>query len=248
MVEKNTRQLEEQTKELERAHNQTQTFCAIIQEVGAQRNLNEIGSFLINRFQTTLKCEQMALLLANDSQNLLFMLSRDGVRTLNEPATIQTAVTVLERLKKVTFTKGSIFRPPLVPDEFQPPVRQAIVPLHYENQPFGALIIGCRDGCRCHAQDVNAVGMILSQAAGAIKRAMLQEEEIRDLQTRLETSAEFSGIVGKDPSMQVIYKLIEDIAPTDATVLIQGESGTGGGCYVFTPNAVLKYFVFPPFV
>ena len=27
--------------------------------------------------------------------------------------------------------------------------------------------------------------------------------------------------------MQVIYKLIEDIAPTDATVLIQGDSGTG---------------------
>jgi DNA-binding NtrC family response regulator len=27
--------------------------------------------------------------------------------------------------------------------------------------------------------------------------------------------------------MQVIFKLIEDIAPTDATVLIQGESGTG---------------------
>ena len=27
--------------------------------------------------------------------------------------------------------------------------------------------------------------------------------------------------------MQVIYKLIEDIAPTDATVLVQGESGTG---------------------
>jgi two-component system response regulator HydG len=27
--------------------------------------------------------------------------------------------------------------------------------------------------------------------------------------------------------MQVIYKLIEDVAPTDATVLIQGESGTG---------------------
>jgi two-component system response regulator HydG len=27
--------------------------------------------------------------------------------------------------------------------------------------------------------------------------------------------------------MQLIYKLIEDVAPTDATVLIQGESGTG---------------------
>ena len=27
--------------------------------------------------------------------------------------------------------------------------------------------------------------------------------------------------------MQVVYKLIEDVAASDATVLIQGESGTG---------------------
>jgi two-component system response regulator HydG len=40
-------------------------------------------------------------------------------------------------------------------------------------------------------------------------------------------TSEFSGLVGKDPQMHVIYKLIEDVAPTDATVLIQGESGTG---------------------
>ncbi|MDH3886517.1 MAG: sigma-54 dependent transcriptional regulator, partial [Desulfobacterales bacterium] len=33
--------------------------------------------------------------------------------------------------------------------------------------------------------------------------------------------------IGKDSQMQNIYRLIEDIAPTDATVLIQGESGTG---------------------
>jgi two-component system response regulator HydG len=46
-------------------------------------------------------------------------------------------------------------------------------------------------------------------------------------QSRLEASTEFNGIIGKDPKMQVIYKLIEDVAPTDATVLIEGESGTG---------------------
>ncbi|HEX5681514.1 MAG TPA: sigma-54 dependent transcriptional regulator, partial [Desulfobacterales bacterium] len=52
-------------------------------------------------------------------------------------------------------------------------------------------------------------------------------EEIRELRARIEPTAEFSGLIGKDPKMQVIYKLIEDVAPTDATVLIQGESGTG---------------------
>jgi two-component system response regulator HydG len=68
---------------------------------------------------------------------------------------------------------------------------------------------------------------MLGQAAGVIKRAVLQEEEIREIQSRVEITAEFSGIIGKDPKMQLIYKLIEDIAPTDATGLIQGESGTG---------------------
>ncbi len=52
----------------------------------------------------------------------------------------------------------------------------------------------------------------------------LSENEFR---SRIENTAEFCGIVGKAPKMQVVYRLIQDIAPTDATVLIQGESGTG---------------------
>jgi two-component system response regulator HydG len=47
------------------------------------------------------------------------------------------------------------------------------------------------------------------------------------IQTRINVTTEYCGIVGKDPQMQAIYKLIDDIAPTDTTVLIQGESGTG---------------------
>ena len=68
---------------------------------------------------------------------------------------------------------------------------------------------------------------VLEYASETIKKAVAYEEEIRDLEKRVETTAEFSGLIGKDPKMQVIYKLIEDIAPTDATVLIEGESGTG---------------------
>jgi two-component system response regulator HydG len=67
----------------------------------------------------------------------------------------------------------------------------------------------------------------LNQTTGAIRRSVIHEEEIRELRTRIEHTAEFSGIIGKDSKMQNIYRLIEDIAPTDATVLIQGESGTG---------------------
>ena len=38
---------------------------------------------------------------------------------------------------------------------------------------------------------------------------------------------EFCGIIGSSPEMQVIYHIIETVAPTKASVLITGESGCG---------------------
>ena len=226
-IEDYTQRLEEQTLDLERAHHQTRTVCSIVQEIGALRSLNEIGSTLIQTFQNILKCGHMVLLILNGNRELLFSLSAREVKTLKESQHIRTATAVLEGLTNITFTKKRGLSPPLVPDGFQRAARQAIIPLHHEKQVFGALVIGCPGGCSCSVEEIDVVGLMLDQAAGVIKRAVLQEEEIYDLQRSLESSAEFSGIIGKDPKMQLLYKLIEDIAPTDATALIQGDSGTG---------------------
>lgn len=61
-----------------------------------------------------------------------------------------------------------------------------------------------------------------------LKQRRLQEENIR-LKEQLSASERdrFINIIGKDKKMQKIYTLIEAIADTRATVLIQGESGTG---------------------
>jgi DNA-binding NtrC family response regulator len=37
----------------------------------------------------------------------------------------------------------------------------------------------------------------------------------------------FCGILGSSPAMQVVYQMIENVAPTNASVMITGESGTG---------------------
>jgi len=50
---------------------------------------------------------------------------------------------------------------------------------------------------------------------------------VSELHKRLEDRYHFHNLIGKNHRMQEIYKLIEDVAETDATVLIQGESGTG---------------------
>jgi DNA-binding NtrC family response regulator len=51
--------------------------------------------------------------------------------------------------------------------------------------------------------------------------------ENQDLRRALARRHQFERIVGKSRPMQEIYRLIEQVAPSRANVLIQGESGTG---------------------
>jgi two-component system response regulator HydG len=114
-----------------------------------------------------------------------------------------------------------------LPDEFKAAQNMVTFPFYHENQIQGAMMIACPGDCNCVTKELDIIDLILNQTKGAIRRSAIHEEEIRKLRTRIERTAEFSGIIGKDPQMQNIYRLIEDIAPTDATVLIEGESGTG---------------------
>jgi len=110
---------------------------------------------------------------------------------------------------------------------FQSCEQAVVFPLRNEGQIIGAMSIACPGDCTCVTKELDVVEMILTQSSGALKRSIAHEEEINELRTRIEQSSGFSGLIGKDSQLQVIYKLIEDVAPTDATVLIQGESGTG---------------------
>jgi len=228
-MEEYTCRLEEQTMDLERAHHQTRTSCGILREIGSLRTLDEIGRLLLKKSQDILKCDHTVLLIFNSNRDLLFVLSPDEKKDFREQKTIQSAISFLGNQTKVVFINGkkAALKPPLVPEHFQSASRQALIPLHQNNQLFGGFIIGCPGACQCNGEEIELVGLILSQAAGVIKRAVVQEEETLDIKSRIERTSEFCGIIGKDPKMQVIYELIEDIAPTDATVLIQGESGTG---------------------
>jgi DNA-binding NtrC family response regulator len=52
-------------------------------------------------------------------------------------------------------------------------------------------------------------------------------EENRLLRDALETVASRSGLAGESRAMQDLHRLISKVAPTDSTVLILGETGTG---------------------
>lgn len=53
------------------------------------------------------------------------------------------------------------------------------------------------------------------------------ESEVKHLKAQLDEKYGMNGIVGNSPAMQKVFRMIRQAAPTDATVLIQGPSGTG---------------------
>ncbi|HKD99386.1 MAG TPA: sigma-54 dependent transcriptional regulator [Planctomycetota bacterium] len=62
-------------------------------------------------------------------------------------------------------------------------------------------------------------------AKAASHRALRRENE--ELHRELDRRYGFEGIIGLSPPMQRLFETLQQISPTDATVLILGESGTG---------------------
>jgi two-component system, repressor protein LuxO len=51
--------------------------------------------------------------------------------------------------------------------------------------------------------------------------------KLHELEERNEKRVKFEGLIGVSAPMQAIYTVIENVSPTDVTILVTGESGTG---------------------
>jgi len=112
-----------------------------------------------------------------------------------------------------------------------------VVPLIARGAVFGTLNIGSKTPYRYSEEDAGILEEIGKQVALAIEN-MVAYEEIAQLKGRLEqenlylqeeikTEHNFEEIIGQGQPIKRLQKTIETVAPTDATVLILGETGTG---------------------
>jgi len=83
--------------------------------------------------------------------------------------------------------------------------------------------------------DVRFLEQVAGQVAIAVENALNYETAIKDrdketkqrLYLEEEISAEFGEIVGESPALKTALNLVSVVAPTDSSVLILGETGTG---------------------
>lgn len=111
------------------------------------------------------------------------------------------------------------------------------VPLIYQGEAIGALAVSSLHEAAFTLRDAEMLSELADQVAMAVNNAQVfrQVEEVRDrlnqekqyLEEEINLENRFEDIVGESTGLRQVLKQIETVAPTDATVLIQGETGTG---------------------
>ena len=89
------------------------------------------------------------------------------------------------------------------------------------NLVIEALRDGVDDFFQKPVTDLSQLELRMSKAL----RTAALEKEVSELKTQL--SGEIESFTGKSPAMEKVYRLIRKVAPTNATVLVEGPSGTG---------------------
>ena len=154
-------------------------------------------------------------------KNPEFEISRtiiDRVKNKREPICLQNALDTPEFKKKKSVEKLQL-------------LSVICLPLLYENELFGVVYLDNRtfsgifkpETCRFVKEFSDFISLAAYQA---LERKKLQNQK-NELEEEPRGKYKFESIIGHHPKMMEILKLVSQVADTNATVLIQGETGTG---------------------
>jgi formate hydrogenlyase transcriptional activator len=111
------------------------------------------------------------------------------------------------------------------------------VPLVSRNRLLGVLAVARREENAFDEDEISFLTQVANQVAIGVENA-LSYREIADLKNRLAQEKlyledeirgemDFEGIVGQSSALRHVLNLVETVAPSDSTVLLLGETGTG---------------------
>ena len=111
------------------------------------------------------------------------------------------------------------------------------LPLVVRGKAIGAITVGSLERSRYTEADARFLMEVANQIAIAVDNLRAHEEtealkarfeaEAVYLQEEIKTEHNFEEIIGQSERLRELLRKLEQVAPTDATVLIRGETGTG---------------------
>ena len=71
------------------------------------------------------------------------------------------------------------------------------------------------------------IGLVAEEVSSVTSEVSQREERIADLNAEIGNKYRYHNMIGKSAPMQKIYHLLSKVSSSEATILIQGENGTG---------------------
>lgn len=227
----------------QRAQERLELLLDLTNRVVSNLNLRELLREISASIRRVMQCEGVGVALPDpeDGRLRIYALdfpNNDGhIQEGFEPPAEEesTAAKVFRTGEPLILNASELARDPVAAKEGAKSVCH--LPLISRGRVLGTLSLGSFRESAFSQDDVAFLSQVTSQVAIAVDNALAYREisELRDrlaqeklyLEDEIRSELNFEEIVGKSDALRRVLKQVETVAPTDSTVLIYGETGTG---------------------
>ncbi len=244
-VRRQTEQLRAQTVRLGHSEKRYRTLVKLGQIVNSSLDLRQVFRLTADEIHRLFACDRVSLLLVQAAQN-----SRIGFAVEFGERSRWVDIPELDLPGSAVQWVVDERRPRIVPNLHQQRVfpederlyaqgyeSYVYLPLTCRQVSVGVLGITSRHEHRVEVWDLELLGELCDQLAIALDNAaaygeiallkgQLEEQNVY-LRDEIKTTHDFGNIVGESPAMLGVRAAISQVAKTNSTVLILGETGTG---------------------
>jgi formate hydrogenlyase transcriptional activator len=225
---------------------QYQALLAVAEAIISNRDLQALFHDLANRLRQVVQFDYLILVLHDAATNTMrrhILETCDPAPPLDAPTALPVddgpAGIVWRTQKPMTITD-------LAADPRWPRLREHVggrfnslcdLPLTTARRRLGALAFGSKQTGAYDTADIDFLQRVANQVAVAVENALAFDEieQLKEklnqervyLEEEIRTDNNFEEIVGESTALRRVLKDVETVAPTDSTVLICGETGTG---------------------
>ncbi|MBI3810646.1 MAG: sigma 54-interacting transcriptional regulator [Nitrospirae bacterium] len=225
---------------------QYRTLLEVSESIALHRDLPSLFHDLAQRLHRVVNFEHMRLLLHDSEQNVMRLHVLETPQAGELPACCdhpveespggwvwktQVPLVISQVEKEIRFPRVTKMMLDLGVKSF------CAVPLTTAQRRLGALGFGSLEETAYDNADLEFLQQVAKQVAVAVDNVLAYREitELKDklakeklyLEDEIRTEYNFEEIIGESAALKRILKQVETVAPTDSTVLIQGETGTG---------------------
>jgi len=223
-----------------------QLLLNVTNRITSNLELRELLRAISASIRGVMRCDMVGITVPDGSsecQRLLALDFPNGKGLIREGLVLTPVGPGKRALESLKPTRVSA----LDPDAFAPEVqemaiaeglqRYCLIPLANRGRALGALVIGRTGDDSSSSEDLEFLAQVSGQIAIAVENALAYREisELKDklaqeklyLEEEFRSEMGFEQIIGNSSALKQVLQLVETAAPSDSTVLLLGETGTG---------------------